>query len=95
MKDFFKRWWEGVKNIEPKQQLEISIISQFWQVIGILVADVYIFYTEHLYFFIFLVGVTIGILWKFYITIKTYKNLKEDEINLKKMMEEVEKNDNK
>lgn len=85
MKDFFKRWLVGIKNIEPKQQLQISILSQIWQVIGILLANIYVFFTEHSYWFIFLFGVAIGIIWRFYVTLKTYENLKKTEKELENL----------
>ena len=96
--EFFKKWWQGVKDINPVQQLQIKISFLTMQLMGMLLVIVYLSMTEAAYWVVFLFAYWLSMVYDYYVTHRMYNKFREEEKILKegkdrldKMMEELKK----
>jgi len=90
IKQFMKRWGEGIKEVTPLQQTRISFIGSWFVMVGVIIGLITTLLTKTWWLFIILLGslfiTGVGLLG----TWQKYSALKKIDIGLKKM--EVENN---
>ena len=77
--EFFKKWWKGVKDINPVQQTQIKITYMTGMLLGMMFIMVYICLTAMAYWIIFLFFYWLSLVYEYYITHKLYHRFKEEE----------------